>query len=74
METYGVKVDPQLHAEVLERYEKLGIAPYGGFINPRLTAVMKGDDLVDVEISYPDDFSAQMLEYAREYSFLPTYN
>ncbi|MCH7497709.1 MAG: dihydrofolate reductase [Candidatus Marinimicrobia bacterium] len=74
VETYGVKVDPQLHAEVLERYEKLGIAPYGGFINPRLTAVMKGDDLVDVEISYPDDFSAQMLEYAREYSFLPTYN
>ena len=74
IETYGVQVDRELHAEVLERYEKLGIAPYGGFINPRLTAVMKGQEIVDVEITYPDDFTAQMLEYAKDYSFLPTTN
>ncbi|MEE9161958.1 MAG: dihydrofolate reductase, partial [Candidatus Neomarinimicrobiota bacterium] len=74
VETYGVKVDPELHAEVLERYARLGIAPYGGFINPKLTPVMAGDEIVDVEISYPDDFTEQMLEYARDYSFLPTYN
>ncbi len=74
VETYGVKVEPELHAEVLERYGKLGIAPYGGFINPRLTAVMDGDKIVDVEIEYPVDFTNQMLEYARDYSFLPTYN
>ena len=74
VETYGVKVEPELHAEVLERYGKLGIAPYGGFINPRLTAVMDGDKIVEVEIEYPIDFTNQMLEYARDYSFLPTYN
>jgi dipeptidyl-peptidase-3 len=74
IENYGVKVDPELHAEVLARYEKLNIAPYGGFINPRLVPVMKGGKIVDVKIEYPDDFVEQMLEYARDYSFLPTYN
>jgi len=74
VETYGVKVDPELHAEVLERYAKLGIAPYGGFINPKLVPVMEGGQIIDVKVEYPDDFTAQMLEYAREYSFLPAYN
>lgn len=74
VETYGVKVDPKLHEEVLKRFEKLNIAPYGGFINPRLVPVMKGDQIVDVKVEYPDDFTEQMLEYARDYSFLPTYN
>ncbi|UCD36709.1 MAG: dihydrofolate reductase [Fidelibacterota bacterium] len=74
VETYGVQVDDELHAEVLERYEKLGIAPYGGFINPRLTAEIDGDKITDVKIEYPDDFTEQMLEYARDYSFLPVYN
>jgi dipeptidyl-peptidase-3 len=75
VETYGVQVDTELHAEVLERYEKLGIAPYGGFINPRLFArVDKDGKIVDIEIVYPDDFTTQMLEYAKDYSFLPTYN
>ncbi|MGB5882161.1 MAG: dihydrofolate reductase, partial [Thermoanaerobaculia bacterium] len=46
VETYGVKVDPELHAQVLERFEKLGIAPYGGFINPKLVPVMEGDEIV----------------------------
>jgi dipeptidyl-peptidase-3 len=74
VETYGVQVDPELHAQVLERFEKLGIAPYGGFINPRLVPVTEGDEIVDVEIEYPDDFTEQMLYYGKEYSLLPTYN
>lgn len=74
VESYGVKVDPELHREVLERYSKLNMAPYVGFINPKLVPVMQGDQIVDVKVEYPDDFSGQMLEYAKEYSFLPDYN
>lgn len=74
VETYGVKVNPELHAEVLERFKKLNIAPYSGFINPKLTAVKEGDEIVDVKIGFPDDFTEQMLFYAENYSFLPTYN
>lgn len=74
VENYGVKVDSDLHKEVLKRYAKLKIAPYAGFINPRLVPVMEGDQIVDVKVEYPDDFTEQMLEYARDYSFLPTYN
>ncbi len=74
IETYGVKVDPLLHAEVLERYARLNIAPYSGIINPLLKAVMKGDEIVDVTIEYPDDFTEQMLYYAEHYSFLPNMN
>lgn len=74
VETYGVKVDRDLHEEVLERYSKLNIAPYSGFINPRLVAVMQGDKITDVKVEYPDDFTSQMLEYADKYAFLPNYN
>lgn len=74
VETYGIQVDRELHDEVLERYVKLGIAPYSGFINPRLVPVYENDALVDVRIEYPDDFTAQMLEYAEKYAFLPEYN
>ncbi|MEX2366555.1 MAG: hypothetical protein WD601_08115, partial [Pseudohongiellaceae bacterium] len=74
IENYGTRVDPQLHEEVLARYEPLNIAAYSGFINPRLVPLMEGGEIVDVEIQYPTDFTAQMLEYAREYSHLPTLN
>ena len=74
VETYGVIVDYKLHKEVLERYNKLNIAPYAGFINPRLVPVFEGDQIADVRIEYPDDFEKQMMEYADEYSFLPNYN
>ncbi|HUU29287.1 MAG TPA: dihydrofolate reductase [archaeon] len=74
VETYGVKVDRELNEEVAERYRKLGIAPYSGFINPVLTPVTEGGRIVDVKIEYPEDFTGQMLYYAKEYSFLPTYN
>ena len=74
VERYAVKVDPAMHAEVLERYAKLNIPPYDGFIGPRLVPQRDGDRIVDVRIEYPDDFSAQMLEYADKYAFLPTWN
>ena len=74
VENYGVKVDQELHAEVLERAEKLNAAPYSGFINPRIEAVKEGDEITDVTISYPNNFKEQMLYYAKNYSFLPSKN
>jgi len=74
IETYAVKIDPALHAEVLERYEALDIPPYSGFINPELVAVEQNGEIVDVRVEYPDDFTAQMLGYAERYSHLPTWN
>ncbi len=74
VENYGVKVDPALHSEVLERYARLNIAPYGGFINPKYELIEKDGQVVDVRISYPEDYTGQMLEYSSEYSVLPTIN
>lgn len=74
VETYGVKIDQELHKEVLERYGKLKIAPYAGFINPKLVPVYEGDKIVDVKIEYPEDFTEQMMFYSKQYSLLPTYN
>lgn len=74
IETYGVKVDKALHQEVLSRYKTLGIAPYSGFIQPKLVPVYLEDELVDVLIEYPLDFAKQMLHYADNYSFLPAIN
>jgi dipeptidyl-peptidase III len=74
IETYGVKVDQDLHQEVLARYAKLNIAPYSGFIQPKLTPVMQNGQVIDVKLSYPTDFVQQMLEYGKHYSFLPEYN
>jgi dipeptidyl-peptidase-3 len=74
IETYGVKVDPALHKEVLERYSTLGIAPYSGFIQPKLVPIYLGEELVDVMVEYPLSFADQMLYYADNYSFLPDVN
>jgi dipeptidyl-peptidase-3 len=74
VEDYGVKVDPTLHKEVLERYAKLNLAPYAGFINPEYTLIEKNGEIIDVKIDYPMDFAGQMLKYSKQYSFLPTYN
>lgn len=74
VENYGVKVDQTLHKEVLDRYAKLNIAPYAGFINPRLVPVMEGDKIIDVKVEYPSDFKTQMLYYAKNHSFLPSMN
>ncbi|MFQ5741775.1 MAG: dihydrofolate reductase [Acidobacteriota bacterium] len=75
VEDYGVKVDSLLHKEVLERYAKLNRAPYGGFINPKLVPVKDASGkIIDIRIEYPEDFSQQMLDYAKNYSLLPTFN
>lgn len=74
VETYGVQVDAELHAEVLERYELLDIPAYSGFINPRLVAVEEAGEIVDVRIEFPSDFTEQMLEYAENYAYLPAWN
>ncbi len=74
VETYGINVDRDLHAEVLDRFGKLNLAPYGGFVNPILVPVMQGKEIVDIKVEYPGDYTAQMMEYAEKCSFLPTYN
>lgn len=74
VEKYGVKVDAELHKEVKERYAKLNLAPYSGFINPELIPEEKDGKIVNVKITYPKDFTQQMMKYSREYSFLPTFN
>lgn len=74
VENYGVKVDQDIHKEVLARYAKLNIAPYGGFINPKLVPVTEGDKITDIEVQYPEDFTQQMLYYGENYSLLPNLN
>ena len=76
VEGYGVKVDPVVHQQVLDRAEALGIAPYGGFINPQLMPSFDAEtgELVDAKLSYPEDFTEQMLDYDKRYSTLPLEN
>ncbi|MDE5829914.1 MAG: dipeptidyl peptidase 3 [Duncaniella sp.] len=71
VETYAVKVDPELHREVLDRYASLNIAPYKGFVNPVYTPVKDADgNIIDVTISYDEEYIPQMLRYSREYRTL----
>jgi len=70
VEDYGVQVDQALHEEVLQRSEALGIAPYGGFINPRLEPVEENGEIKDINVVYPEHFTDQMLRYAKEYGNL----
>ena len=74
VETYGVKVDQDIHEEVLARVEPLNIAPFKGFIQPRIVAVEENGEIVDVKIEHPDDFVGRMLELEKRYSFLPLNN
>ncbi len=74
VENYGVKVDPIIHKEVLERYKKLSMAPYQGFIQPKLIPVMKDGKISDVKVEYPKSFTDQMMEYGKNYSYLPAEN
>ena len=75
VETYGVKIDPTIHKEVLDRYKKLNIAPYKGFINPVYTAVRDKDgNITDVTISYSEGYAEQMLRYSKDYATLPPIN
>ncbi len=71
VERYAVDVDPALHEEVLERYGKLGIPPYKGFINPVLRPVLgDGGEFMDLEVDYTEGYAEQMLRYSRDYSTL----
>lgn len=72
VEEYGVRIDDRMHCEVLERYEKLKLAPYKGFINPRYIAEYGADgEIADVRVEYGETYAAQMLRYSRDYGFLP---
>lgn len=71
VERYGVQIDAELHQEVLERYSKLHLAPYKGFINPRYTPVCDSDGrITDVHIDYLETYDEQMLRYSRQYNTL----
>ena len=74
VETYAVQINPELHREVLDRFNKLKLAPYGGFLNPELVPVMEGDKIVDIKVEYPENYVQQMLDYSNNYGFLPLIN
>ena len=75
IENYGVKIDQELHEEILKRNEKFTSAPYSGFINPVLTPEIddKGE-IIDIKVEQPESFAVQMIEYASRYSTLPDSN
>ena len=75
VENYAVKVDPTLHAEVLERYKKLNLAPYKGFVNPKYEVVTDADGkITNVKVTYDEGYAEQMLRYSKDYSLLPSIN
>ena len=71
MERYAVKVDAELHAEVLERYKRLNLAPYKGFINPQMLPVTDSEGrITDIQLNYDESYAHQMLRYSSEYGTL----
>lgn len=69
VEDYGVRIDTALHNEVLERYRSLDIAPYKGFLNPKMTLVRNDDgEIVDVNLDFTETMVQQMMRYSRDYS------
>jgi dipeptidyl-peptidase-3 len=74
VETYGVKVDQALVAEVKKRFESIQSKPYSGFIQPRLVPIMVQGKIKDVKVEYPDNFVEQMMEFGRDYATLPVVN
>lgn len=75
VEKYAVQVDPVLHTEILERYKKLNLAPYKGFINPVYEPQTdENGEITDIHVSYNEGYAEQMLRYSRDYSSLPFWN
>ena len=74
IETYGVKVDREMHEEVLARIEPMDIPAYRGFIQPRITAIEEDGEIVDVKIEQAGGYVEWMLESEKRYSFLPVHN
>ena len=71
VETYAVNIDANLHTEVLERYKRLNIAPYKGFLNPRMIPVFNAQDaVIDIALDYSESYDEQMLRYSRQYGTL----
>ena len=71
VEKYAVNIDPDLHREILARYKKLNLAPYKGFINPKMDLVFdEQNDVKDVVVSYEEGYAEQMLRYSEEYGTL----
>ena len=71
VERYAIKVDAQLHEEVLSRYKQLNLAPYKGFINPQLLPVLDDNgEICDIEVNYSESYAHQMLRYGSEYATL----
>jgi dipeptidyl-peptidase-3 len=71
VETYAVNIDTDLHTEVLERYRKLNLAPYKGFINPWLLPVFdERGEIADIQVNYSESYDHQMMRYSSEYSTL----
>lgn len=69
VEQYAVKVDPTLHREVLDRYAKLNIAPYKGFVNPVYTPVVDADgNITDINVTFTEGYLPQMFRYSESYS------
>ncbi len=74
VEGYGVKVDQELHKEILERNKQFTSAPYSGFVNPMIVPKMEGDEITGFDIVQPESFESQMLDYAKNFSNLPAKN
>lgn len=70
VEDYGVTFDTEMHEEILERFKKLNLAPYAGFLNPKYELVKEDNKIIDVKLIYSESFTEQMLRYGFEYSFL----
>jgi len=69
VERYAVKVDKRLHEEILDRYKRLNLAPYKGFLNPRMTPLRDANgEITDIEIDYDESYAEQMMRYSRDYS------
>ena len=75
VEGYGVKVDQEIHAEVLERNKQFTSAPYSGFVNPVLVPEMNDSgEITEIKVTQPEDFVTQMLEYSKNFNYLPEVN
>src|SRR5690606_6178200 len=75
VETYGVKVNQAFHKEILERNKQFDSAPYSGFVNPVLEPKTNDNcEIIEINVTYPETFSGQMLEYSKHYNFLPEIN
>lgn len=75
VEQYGVKINSEIHQEILSRYKALHLSPYKGFINPVYTPIYnKEKEIIDVKVTYGESYAEQMLRYSRNYATLPFIN